>query len=119
MNTRQLWAIGQEKFGTNFMGVYPVNILPPLSSFQYRKSLICNTQPSTLPGRHWIALWVGNNSIQVFDPLGASNYPHPLIDYLHKSLRWRIEYNHYRIQDPRSSDCGQLCLKWLEGEFYF
>jgi hypothetical protein len=72
---------------------------------------IVNTQTRTLPGEHWIAVYVSVYEIKVFDPLG-SYYPALLINHLEK-LNRSINYNKVRFQELGTQTCGQYCLLWL------
>jgi hypothetical protein len=114
--TDDLWIAGRSMLGSPFIGVFPLDKLPPLSSIVSGNSFIVNTQSSNLPGMHWLAVFVTQSQMRVFDPLGASSYPNQLVDYLHRNNERRVFYNRRVIQDPRTSLCGQHCLRWLKGK---
>lgn len=111
----ELWIAGRRILNGNFIGVFPLDKLPPLSSIRSPSSFILNTQTANLPGQHWIAVAVLNRRIYVFDPLGAHSYPHYLVHYLHKDLKRRVIYNTRVIQNPMTNTCGQHCIQWLKG----
>lgn len=102
--------------GSRFVGVFPLNKLPPLSTLVSGNALILNTHTANLPGQHWIAVYVKPRELQVFDPLGATSYPHSLVAYLHMDPKRRVVYNRAIVQSPLAKDCGQHCLHWLKSK---
>jgi hypothetical protein len=51
-----------------FQGVFSSDMLPP-----NHRLLVCNTDPSTRPGQHWIAIYVDENRCgEYFDSFGQS-----------------------------------------------
>lgn len=110
----QLYNWGKQLLGKDFVGVFPLDRLPPLSILKSGHCFIVNTQPHHLAGEHWIAVKVNQFTIQVFDPLGAAAYPHSLVNYLHKDgQRRHVVYNNKHVQDPKSKTCGYHCMEWL------
>jgi len=53
----------------NFLGIFPINQIPKPSAKNY--SFIANTDPSHLPGRHWISVY-SNGQVFYFDSLAQS-----------------------------------------------
>lgn len=112
--THDLLEHGRKLMGADFVGVFPMDKLPPLSTLTAGQAFIVNTDTSNLPGRHWIAVYVKQYVIEVFDPFGATAYPHLLVNHLHMdSRRRRVAYNRMAIQEPTSKLCGQHCLAWI------
>lgn len=70
-----------------------------------------NTDTSNLPGEHWLAVYISNERINVFDSFGFY-YPDMLVTQLERINR-PIVYNRIQYQDPLSTVCGQFCLLWL------
>ena len=90
--------------------MFPLNKIPVLKS----GGLIVNTDPHTLPGEHWIAIYINKYEINVFDPLGFY-YPDLLVKTLMKGRQNRnIIYNQTQYQDWDTNTCGQYCLIWLK-----
>ena len=112
--SHQLYVWGKRFLGDNFVGVFPIDRLPPLSTLKTGHSFIVNNQPSSLDGQHWLAVKIERYAVQVFDPLGPANYPNSLISYLHTGMR-TVKYSRKRVQDPNSNECGLHCLIWLKG----
>ena len=99
--------IGKAILGKKFLGVYPLDKIP----YIYEGGLVVNTQTSTLPGEHWIAIFNSPNVIKVFDPFGFY-YPSIVVNRVN-AMGKQVEYNKTRYQDPLSMNCGQHCLLWL------
>jgi len=110
----QLLRWGRQLFGDNFVGVFPLNHIPPMCTLKAGNCFIVNTQPEPLSGQHWLAVRVAQFTIHVFDPLGPANYPSALVSHLHRGSR-KIVYNTRRVQHPTSNKCGYHCLEWLKG----
>jgi len=94
--------------GSEFLGVFSLDQIPILRPGGF----IVNTQTHELPGEHWIAVYITQSEIYVYDPFGFY-YPSLLVKKLTEMNR-RIVYNRSRDQDPFSNSCGQHCLLWLE-----
>lgn len=115
-SSQTLYNAGRILIGRNFIGVFPSDKIPPLSSIQSNSSMIVNNQTYNLPGQHWLAILIRQHSIIVFDPLGPNFYPHHLVNYLHSDVNRKVHYSLKRIQNPLVNNCGQLCLDWLKGK---
>ena len=110
MDTKELWKAGNCLIG-GFVGVFPLDKIPPVSSLKQGNSFIVNTQTHNLPGEHWIAVYEDQFTIRVFDPMSLYYRPF-LVSYLHNGQR-RVVYNRVLVQDPYTPTCGQHCLLWL------
>lgn len=93
--------------GSAWRGVYPLDRIRFLENGGY----VVNTQTSSLPGEHWIAIYVKPYNVSVFDPLGFY-YPSLLVNIVSR-MRSKLTYNYIRYQDPLTLTCGQHCLAWL------
>jgi hypothetical protein len=112
MNSREVLKYGRDIAGRdNFIGVFPLDKVP--QHFETGNSFIVNTQTHNLPGEHWLAVYVGEASIRVFDPMGFY-YPAKLVNQLSMGCRKEIIYNRIRFQPPLSNLCGEYCLGWLK-----
>src|SRR5664279_2080844 len=70
MNTSQIDSIleSDSVCKSLFQGVYSVDTLPSKP-----RLLVCNTDPSTKPGSHWIAIYVDKNGRgEYFDSFGRA-----------------------------------------------
>lgn len=72
---------------------------------------IVNLDDSRGPGTHWVAYIKHKNIVNYFDSMGNLKPPIELIDYFGKFAR--IYYNYSQYQRFDSSNCGQLCVRFL------
>ena len=86
-----------------FQGVFSVDTLP-----ENPRLLICNTDPSTKPGKHWIAIFIDKNGRgEFFDSFGRrpSNV---FVKYMNENCTdWF--YNARQLQNISSIYCGFYC----------
>jgi len=105
MNTSQIATIleADPVCRTMFQGVYSVDTLPPNP-----RLLVCNTDPSTKPGSHWIAIYVDKNGRgDYFDSFGRAPN-REFEDYMNKHCRvWT--FNRKQLQSVISRFCGFYC----------
>jgi hypothetical protein len=87
----------------DFDGVFSVDTLPDRP-----RLLVCNTDPSTKPGRHWICICVQQGSGEYFDSFGRR--PSVQIErYLNRRCSsWT--YNDRQLQSVISKFCGHYCI---------
>ena len=88
----------------DFDGVFSVDTLP-----DDPRLLVCNTDPSDKPGRHWIAIYVDENGRgELFDSFGRR----PNVDFEHYMNRhcssWN--FNDRQLQSVVSKFCGHYCI---------
>lgn len=93
-----------------FGGVLASDQLPSYDEQDLKKLYILNTDPSTKPGKHWVAIYI-NKTPEFFDSLGRKpsaynkNFEYFLINH-------GPEYYHNckRIQNYGTSLCGEYCV---------
>jgi hypothetical protein len=106
MNTTQIERIlsGERRF----QGVYSLDTLPTRP-----RLLICNTDPSTKPGQHWIAIYVDENGYgEYFDSFGRAPNEH-FKHYLNANCRsWT--FNKRQLQSIISAFCGFYCCVYVK-----
>ena len=99
----------------SFAGVYAIDQLPLVTVKDYPKSFVINTDPKTLPGTHWIAVYFTDKmNGEFFDSYGQhpNGYDRNFIDVIERNaLEWT--YNEKRLQSPFSTVCGQYCIYYL------
>lgn len=71
---------------------------------------IVNLDSSENDGTHWVAYVKLFENCAYFDSFGDLKPPLELAKY----LKYRITYNYCRYQDFNTSNCGHLCLKFLQ-----
>jgi hypothetical protein len=108
MNTKQIGTLlnTDPLCRQQFQGVYSIDTLPPKPTL-----LVCNTDPSTKPGRHWIAIYVDKNGRgEYFDSFGRAPNKQ-FADYLNEHCSiWT--FNKKQLQSIISSFCGYYCCMY-------
>ena len=98
------------------LGVFPADLLPARVK-KYPAILVCNSDVSTEPGTHWLAMYLPTKKgiAEFFDPFGhpPEYYSHFIVEFLEKNSSKRI-HNQQSIQAPRSWACGSHCLFYLK-----
>ena len=95
-----------------FAGVYPRDRLPRTIK-NYPSAYVCNTDPHTDEGEHWIAIYVDDDgSGEYFDSYGLPPLHATFTNFLNKQCTmWT--YNDKRLQGLASTVCGQYCIFYL------
>lgn len=118
MNTVQLTGV-MDKISCNtyFLGVLPCDYLPKTPLRTLPSMVLINTDPSGLPGQHWLAIYINDDSVACFfDSFG--NKPdyqgfHPVIkDFLNINST-KVLHSTVQVQDFSSDTCGQHCVFFL------
>ena len=113
MNTSQIEkCIRQDVYmRESCLGCFPSDKLPVPTKFPF--GLVVNTDKSTEPGTHWLALWVDNDGNgEYFDSYGRK--PPEVIEryLLRHSKKWQCVLN-APIQGHLTAVCGQHCIHFL------
>ena len=100
---------------SNFFGCYAQDELKHISIDSLPYFLIINFDHSYSGGTHWIALRIGKQTIEIFDPLGFNslrwpNIPHFLLNFLHRYSQHRCIISSKEIQPSNSTMCGFYCI---------
>ena len=117
MNTTQLThvlsadPVVKEIFG----GVYPSDQLSSVAVNSYPKSFVVNTDPKSLPGTHWITIYLENEEHgEFFDSYGQhpNDYNNYFVNFMNKhTTEWK--HNEKGLQSAFSNVCGQYCIYYL------
>lgn len=108
MNAYQLQKILERIVSApcRFIGVFPKDTLPRYMT-RYPCCYVANTDISSGPGQHWVAVWYNSpSSCEFFDSYGM-----PPEAYGFSILC--TNYNHKALQSNSSTVCGQFCLFFL------
>lgn len=94
----------------NFLGTFPCDQIP---KFKLNCSCVINTDPSSKPGRHWVAIFVQDGVAEYFDSYGLP----PLNQYFYQALKtapggWH--WNHTTFQSMQGITCGHYCILYLK-----
>jgi hypothetical protein len=96
----------------SFCGVVPYDKLP-MKRIRRPCSFIINTQKSTEPGEHWIAIYLPRRGeIEYFDSYGFK----PTIDKIYKLIHLNGKiyiHNNKTIQGVDSKNCGLFTLFYI------
>lgn len=95
---------------TVFVGVFAADTLP---NKEYPGAYVCNTDPASLPGQHWIAFFLPRPGIvQSFDSFGKNpgEYSNYIKSWLGKD---ELVYSKKTFQTKDSVVCGNYCLFFI------
>jgi len=88
-----------------FLGVFAADEIPHVTTFP--SCCVLNTDPSRLPGTHWVAVYYcSRRSVEFFDSYGMHPTAYKLP--IHPTI-----WNKLPLQSIRSSLCGQYCSYYL------
>jgi len=97
---KDLTIKGKSLFGADFIGVFPRDKIPRMTS---RQSCIFNLDTTGQPGSHWCAMYKQGSRTYVYDSYGR-----------------QVIGSGYSYTDPDAEqtnaekNCGQRCLAWLK-----
>ena len=83
----------------------------PTDRVYRNESGIVNLDNAEGLGTHWVAYAKRGNRVIYFDSFGNLRPPRELVQYLNVT---QIEYNRKAYQRYDQSNCGQLCLQFLQ-----
>ena len=111
MNTTQIQHILEQNENTrkNFTGVYSRNMLRNIEHSP--RLVVCNTDPSYKPGKHWILFYFHDNIVDFYDPLGRKpeEYGIEFIEFMKEyASNYKICFD--RTQPLNSNLCGHYCI---------
>lgn len=109
MNTKEI--NNALRYLRNFGGVLAADQLPMIQV--KGKFYIINTDPSTKPGKHWIAVYM-DETPEFFDSLGQapSTYKKEF-EYFLINHGPEYIYNTQRIQNYGTDKCGEYCIYYV------
>ena len=98
-----------------FKGVYPRDLLPLRHISERPIAMILNTDNSSKPGEHWVALFIeDNNQAEYFDSFGFKPLCCEIKEFLKINKIHSLKYNKSRIQSVFSDKCGAFCILYLK-----
>jgi hypothetical protein len=97
-----------------YRGIYPSDQLGNVSLRSLPACIVVNTSPSTVTDGHWIAIYIGPFSNEVFCSFGL-NYDSLVHDFITYNMLnvSNIRYNPVMVQSPSSSMCGYYVAAYL------
>ena len=101
-----------------YKGAHPCDMMPQDLKPPY--SLIVNTDNSSKPGDHWIAIRVANGKVYFLDSFGRKfdnlSFPVDFRRTMRKMMRRRhLKFNNKLIQNLTSNACGYYAVYFLDG----
>ena len=116
MNSDQLYcALREDECLSRFAkGVFPADKLPRhVNSFP--SAYVCNTDPSDLPGKHWVVFWFQSpTKAEFYDSFGRlpECYAKEFVTFLELNAQSCV-YNNEAVQSTTSDSCGYHVLFYL------
>ena len=93
----------------HFLGVFARNQIPPsrIHSVQYPECYVVNSDDSSSPGQHWLAVFISSDGIlEFFDSYGLPAHFYNIRVSAYRS-------NSTQIQADNSTTCGHYCIAYL------
>lgn len=98
---------------SGYLGTFPRDMLPKIQ--QLPATLIVNTDPSTEPGEHWIAIHIDSNGNgEYFDSYGLPPLHKEIIVFLNKYCPLSYGYNPIILQCFDCTTCGRYCVLYCK-----
>ena len=94
-----------------FLKVYPADQIPSRNEITtYPCCFVANTDPSWMPGTHWVAVFIGRNGrVEYFDSYGRR----PMSPKMKAFCGTDYIYNPKVVQSIFSALCGHFCIYFL------
>ena len=116
MNTLQIerLLLRDEQCSPILGGVFAADVFANelASNNETRGLYVVNTDDSSRPGMHWVALCITGKEVEFFDSYGLPPDLYPNIADALNILRIPKVYNATRIQQPLTDVCGQYCIAY-------
>ena len=95
-----------------FKGVFPCDQLPYDENLPL--NIIINTDPSYLPGQHWVCVSINKNGFgQYFDSFGIEPFKEEILDFLDQKCTKGWRHNQVQLQNTKSITCGHYCVLYI------
>ena len=95
-----------------WLGTFSIDLLPKRIPPNY--FLICNTDTSEGPGKHWFALYrASKKNLECFDSLGVTNEKQNILKSIGFQGIEKIIFNESQVQPNDSTWCGQFAIFFL------
>ena len=111
MNTLSIKCLLLKLLPRNLLDVVARDLLDALlanSSDLTRKCVVINTQPSNMPGEHWVCLWFNSGkSVDFFDSFGQTPEKYKII------IKNVSNYNYKILQSNDTTVCGHYCIWYI------
>jgi hypothetical protein len=96
-----------------FIGTFARDLLP--YKVKGNKALIANTDPSSKPGEHWIAIIIKDDGTgDYFDSYGLPPMHKEFLQFLNKNCPNGWTYNSLTLQCFSCMTCGHYCIAYIK-----
>ena len=95
----------------DFLGCFYIDVLPSFPK-KFPQSFIMNTEESSKPGKHWVAVVLLEDECLYFDSFGLGVVESELRKYLFSRYKL-VSYSRTCIQDLESTKCGAFCVDFI------
>ena len=97
----------------SFQGVYASDQLKQIQTPVYfPASYVINEDPSTKGGSHWIALYIGHQTVEYFDSYGQPPIP-SIKKCIGRLSQQQVSHNEKQLQSFQTQTCGPFCIFYL------
>ena len=117
LNTRQLdqLTFHHPTLAPYFGGTHPCDGIPDPAKVSHPQGFIVNTDPSDLPGRHWLGVWIEENKCELFDSFGLDLELYETADPL---IKWLDQFSFVKrngksVQSLYDQSCDDYALMFL------
>ena len=93
----------------DFVGVFPRDRIPKIVS--YPSFIVINTDQSSGPGTHWVAMRFTENECEYFDSFGLPPLHSEMVSAAQKR---KLIWNGRCLQHPSSRTCGEFCVSFVK-----
>jgi len=88
---------------SSFDGVFSIDTLPTST-----RLLVCNTDPASKPGRHWVAIYVRDGRGEFLYSFGRA--PNAVFEHYMNSYCSSWIFNNKQLQSVICRFCGHYCI---------
>ena len=93
----------------SFAGAFPCDMIPIILNKPVE--YIINTDPSTKPGEHWVAVHLnGKGKGEYFDSFGFEPLQNKIIEFLNTTCPLGWKYSTLPLQSINDVTCGHYCI---------
>ena len=114
MDTMQIKNVMKNNFRTKnyFKGVFPSDKLPK-TKMHKPSCIIVNTDPSSKPGTHWVAIYFPKTgNAEYFDSFGMQPKIKSILKFISFNSK-KYTFNRTQLQNVFSIVCGNYCCEYL------
>ena len=112
MNSLDIENLCLQQGVKRFLGCFPSDVMPPVPS-KFPTCFILNTDNSSKPGDHWVAVILNQNNCIFFDSFGLPILNPLLVQFLSQRYKKAI-FSTKCIQHFQSIRCGEFCVAFLK-----